>query len=105
MNSPVCGKQKPRKPFWGTTVSRSKKSIRCLRYIRGKVLLGELAKVTQKAWNLPASAVQSSQYWMLFEQENYPQQGRFVTISDTSWYANEEEVIDAVKKFCRNWRR
>lgn len=44
-------------------------------------------------------------YWMLFEQENYPQQGRFFTISDTSWYANEEEVIDAVKRFCRNWRR
>ena len=44
-------------------------------------------------------------YWMSFVQENYPQQQQFVTITDMSWYSDEEDVIDAIKRFCRNWRR
>lgn len=44
-------------------------------------------------------------YWMSFTQENYPQQQRFVTIADMSWYFDEEDVIDAIKRFCRNWRK
>ena len=44
-------------------------------------------------------------YWMSFTQENYPQQQRFVTIADMSWYADEDDVIDAIKRFCRNWRK
>ena len=43
-------------------------------------------------------------YWMSFDQENYPQKGRFVTITDMSWYADEEDLVQAVKRFCRNWR-
>ncbi len=44
-------------------------------------------------------------YWMAFEQNNYPQQGELVTIADMSWYMTENEVIEAIKRFCKYWRR
>jgi len=44
-------------------------------------------------------------YWMTFNQENYPQRGQFVCICDMSWYANEDELITQIKRFCRNWRK
>ena len=44
-------------------------------------------------------------YWMSFTQENYPQKQQSVTIADMSWYSDEEDVINAIKRFCRNWRK
>ena len=44
-------------------------------------------------------------YYMQFEQPNFPQKGYLVEIGDWNWYQTEDDVIDAVRRFCRNWRR
>ena len=55
--------------------------------------------------NLRESRPMHKRYWMTFVQENYPQWGQFVTITNISWYASQEDVLETIKRFCRNWRR
>ena len=43
-------------------------------------------------------------YYMQFSQPDYPQNGNLVEISDWSWYQTEEDIIEQIKRFCRNWR-
>ena len=44
-------------------------------------------------------------YNVYFCQENVPMSGRFVTITGDRWFQTEEDVIDEIKRLCRNWQR
>ena len=69
------------------------------------IYLGDEENADKSFENLRKQRPMYMHYFISFCQTDYPQRGRFVNIEDTRWLPNEEEVLDTIKRYCKNWRK
>ena len=55
-------------------------------------------------WNYKHGRPLNKYYRLYYCQENVPQRGNLVTIEDEKWFQTEYEVIDEIKRLCKNWK-